>query len=79
MKNSLLPTANAEYVDVTHRQRAKADEAKISTMVDFISIIGNDDIDTLFISVFTAAIERGYRFINDDPEHLLHTIERVHG
>jgi len=62
---------------VTTRTRSKAEEAKLAILKDLLDIIGSEDIDSMFIAMLDEARSRGYN-LRDEPEALLHRLNRQH-
>jgi calcineurin-like phosphoesterase family protein len=63
-------TVTKEEEVISTRKRSEANEKKIVVLKAFLDIIGEEDVDTFFLSTLQTAKERGYN-LQEEPEALL--------
>lgn len=63
-------TVTREDVVVSGRTRTEENQDKVNVMKAFLDIVAEEDVDTMFLSMFNTAKEIGYN-LTDEPEALL--------
>lgn len=70
------PTITTEVI--TQRERTPANAFKISALTDFLSVVGEEDVDAVFTAVLQLGSDLGYN-LKASPEELLKVIEQNFG
>jgi hypothetical protein len=60
---------------VTIRERTEVNDFKVAAMKDFLDILGDEDVDTMFMSMMATGKNLGYN-LKAEPEELLAAINK---
>ena len=60
---------------ITKRERSSSEQFKVDAMHDFLDVLANEDVDSMFISMFAKGSELEYK-LTDTPENILANIEK---